>query len=136
MDRRQREDARAKKNYNKKKEEAARTKALDEFLKRKVPALLAKFEEEYRKGRADESVIRTNPPAIPNVNIPNDTQWLEDDAQWMDDLPDLGPYLPELARLFLETKKKNPALFRATTFTKDYNETQFIHVNILLFFYT
>ena len=91
MDRKQREAARAKKNYYKKKEEAARTKALDEFLKREAPALLEKFEEEYRKGRAEESVARTNPPAIPN-----DTQWLKDDTQWMDDLPDLGPYLPEL----------------------------------------
>jgi hypothetical protein len=33
MDRRQREAARAKKNYYKKKEEAARAKALDDFLK-------------------------------------------------------------------------------------------------------
>jgi hypothetical protein len=96
MDRKQREAARAKKNYFKKKEEAARTKALVEFLKREAPALLAKFGEEYRKGRAEESVTRTNPPAIPNVNIPNETQWLEDDTQWMDDLPDLGPDLPEL----------------------------------------
>ena len=91
MDRRQQEAARAKKNYYKKKEEAARAKALDEFLKREAPELLVKFEEVYRKGRAEESVTRTNPPAIPN-----DTQWLEDDTQWMDDLTDLGPYLPEL----------------------------------------
>ena len=89
MDRKQREAARARKNYFKKKEEAARTKALDAFLKREAPAILARFEEEYRKGRAEESV--TNPPAIPN-----ETLWLEDGTQWMDDLPDLGPNLPEL----------------------------------------
>ena len=90
MDRKQREAARAKKNYYKKKEEAARAKALDKFLKREAPELLVKFEEVYREGR-EESETRTKPPAIPN-----DTQWLEDDTQWMDDLPDLGPSLPEL----------------------------------------
>jgi hypothetical protein len=67
MDRKQREVARSKKNYYKKKEEAARTKAHVEFLKREDPALLEKFEEEYSKGRAEESVTRTNPPATPNV---------------------------------------------------------------------
>jgi hypothetical protein len=91
MDRKQREAARAKKNYYKKKEEEARAKALDQFLKREAPELLLKFEEGYREGRAEESVTRTKSPAIPN-----DTQWLEDDTQWMDDLPDLGPSLPEL----------------------------------------
>ena len=36
----------------------------------------------------------------------------------------------------LRLRKKNPALLRATTFTKDYNETRFIHVNILSFYYS
>ena len=90
MDGRQQEAAQAKKNYYKKKEEAAKAKALDEFLKREAPELLLKFEEGYREGR-EESVTGTKPPAIPN-----DTQWMEDDTQWKDDLPDLGPSLPEL----------------------------------------
>ena len=64
MDRKQREAARAKKNYYKKKEEAAKAKALDEFLKREAPELLLKFEEGYRESRAEESVTRTKPPAM------------------------------------------------------------------------
>ena len=107
MDRRQQEAARVKKNYYKKKEEAAKAKALDEFLKHKAPELLLKFEEGYREGR-DESVTGTKPPAIPNDTqwMEDDTQWMEDDTQWMDDLPDLGPSLPELvSSLRLKTKR-------------------------------
>jgi hypothetical protein len=57
---------------------------------------------------------------------------MEDDTQWMDDLPDLGPSLPELD-LSLPWDSKQNGSFRAITFTKDYNEIRFIHINILFF---
>ena len=66
MDRKQREAARAKRNYFKKKEEAARTKALDEFLKREAPELLAK----------------------------DDTQWMDDLPDLGPYLPELDSSLP------------------------------------------
>ena len=66
MDRKQREAARAKKNYYKKKEEAAKAKALDEFLKREAPELLLKFEEGYRElgqsgGKCDQDETPSHP---------------------------------------------------------------------------
>jgi hypothetical protein len=82
--------ARAKENYYKKKEEAA--KALNKFLQLKAPQLLLKFEEEYREGR-EESVTGTKPSAIPDKNGAG-IDFMEDNTQWMDDLPDLGPVSP------------------------------------------
>ena len=101
MDRKQREATRAKENYYKKKEEAAKAKALNKFLQRKAPQLLLKFEEEYREGR-EESVTGTKPSAIPDKNGAG-IDFMEDDTQWMDDLPDLGPSLPELDPFHLNT---------------------------------
>jgi hypothetical protein len=93
MDRKQRDAARAKESYYKKKEEAAKAKALNKFLQCKAPQLLLKFKE-YREGR-EESVTGTKPSAIPDKNGAG-IDFMEDDTQWMDDLPDLGPSLPEL----------------------------------------
>jgi hypothetical protein len=91
VDSKQREAAQAKENYYKKKEEAAKAKALNKFLQRKAPQLLLKFEEEYREGR-EESVTGTKPSAIPDKNGAS-IDFMEDNIQWMDDLPDLGPSL-------------------------------------------
>jgi hypothetical protein len=101
MDRKQRGAARAKESYYKKKEEAAKAKALNKFLQRKAPQLLLKFEEEYREGR-EESVTGTKTSAIPDKNGAG-IDFMEDDTQWMDDLPDLGPSLPELDPFRLNT---------------------------------
>jgi hypothetical protein len=73
-------------------------------------------------------VTGTKAPAIPN-----DTQWTEDDtlSGWTISRT-LGRLSLNWTCLFLETRNKT-ALFRAITFTKDYNEIRFIHINILFF---